>query len=40
MKLPHHPLHLQNLLKNKLYRLYFGDDIETAVHLLEMAVET
>lgn len=35
LKLPHHSLRLAALWQLKLYRLYFGDDIETALKLLE-----
>jgi hypothetical protein len=40
MKLPHHPAHLEALLQNKTYRLYFGDDIQTAVNLLETVFQS
>lgn len=35
MKLPHHPAYLQELLHHPIYRLYFGDDIQQGVQLLE-----
>ncbi|MCL4295335.1 MAG: hypothetical protein KJ077_06390 [Anaerolineae bacterium] len=35
MKLPHHAQHLENLFQHKTYRLYFGDDIQVGVDLLE-----
>ncbi|HXV43603.1 MAG TPA: hypothetical protein VEC96_11120 [Anaerolineae bacterium] len=35
MKLPHHAHHLETLLRHKTYRLYFGDDIQAGVDLLE-----
>jgi hypothetical protein len=36
MKLPHHQAHFEALLKQKTYRLYFGDDIRMGVDLLEV----
>jgi hypothetical protein len=39
MQLAHHPPYIETLLKNKLYRLYFGDDIETSLELLETLFE-
>jgi hypothetical protein len=39
MKLPHHQAYLEALLKNKTYRLYFGDDIQTGVDLLASVFE-
>lgn len=36
MKLPHHQAHFETLLKNNTYRLYFGDDIQAGVDLLEL----
>jgi hypothetical protein len=35
MKLPHHQPQIEALLKNETYRLYFGDDIQAGVDLLE-----
>lgn len=35
MKLPHHRQLVDNLLAANTYRLYFGDDIESALNLLE-----
>jgi hypothetical protein len=35
MKLPHHPAYIETLLNNNTYRLYFGDDIEASLNLLE-----
>jgi hypothetical protein len=39
MKLPHHHDHIEALLKNKTYRLYFGNDIQAAVDLLDSVFE-
>jgi len=39
MKLPHHPQQIETLLKQPTYRLYFGDDIESALDLLEPLFE-
>ncbi|MCK6625105.1 MAG: hypothetical protein L6R45_08000 [Anaerolineae bacterium] len=39
MKLPHHPAHLETLFQHKTYRLYFGDDIQAGVDLLETIFE-
>jgi hypothetical protein len=35
MKLPHHARYIEHLLQRKVYRLYFGDDIEVGVDLLD-----
>ncbi len=40
MKLPHHLAHLEALLQNKTYRLFFGDDIQAAVNLLETVFQS
>lgn len=39
MKLAHHAGHLENLFHLKTYRLYFGDDIQAGVELLETVFE-
>ncbi|GIK40953.1 MAG: hypothetical protein BroJett011_47860 [Chloroflexota bacterium] len=39
MKLPHHSPHLESLFQHKTYRLYFGDDIQAGVELLETVFE-
>jgi hypothetical protein len=39
MKLPHHSQHLESLFQHKTYRLYFGDDIQAGVKLLEAVFE-
>jgi hypothetical protein len=39
MKLPHHPPYIDALLKNNIYRLYFGDDIEAGLTLLDPLFE-
>jgi hypothetical protein len=40
MQLPHHAQHIERLLdQNKLYRFYFGDDIDRGVELLEPLFE-
>jgi hypothetical protein len=39
MQLPHHQAHLESLLKNKTYRLYFGNDIQAGVALLDSVFE-
>ncbi len=39
MKLPHHPPYVENLFNGEVYRLYYGDDIEAALDLLENLFE-
>ncbi len=39
MKLPHHAQYVESLLKQNTYRLYFGDDIEACLDLLEPLFE-
>jgi hypothetical protein len=39
MKLPHHSQHLESLFQHKTYRLYFGDDIQAGIELLEAVFE-
>lgn len=39
MKLSHHPAYIEALLKNQSYRLYFGDDIEAGLNLLDSLFE-
>lgn len=39
MKLPHHSRHLESLFQHKTYRLYFGDDIQAGVELLETVLK-
>ena len=39
MKLPHHAQYIEALLNQRIYRLYFGDDIETSLGLLEPLFE-
>lgn len=35
MKLPHHAQYIEALLNRRIYRLYFGDDIEASLDLLQ-----
>lgn len=39
MKLPHHSERLETLFQHQIYRLYFGDDIQAGVELLEAVFE-
>ncbi|MBE7553530.1 MAG: hypothetical protein HS126_20865 [Anaerolineales bacterium] len=39
MKLPHHSQRLESLFQHRTYRLYFGDDIQAGVELLETIFE-
>jgi len=39
MKLPHHAQYIETLLNQRVYRFYFGDDIEASLELLEPLFE-